>query len=121
MFGIRGRVKIEWILDAFNKVFIWDFNHSFYLHHDNAGINLTGYHPPLGLPEAFALKCVPSPSAFAQQKMPGPINDDVPGAAHLYQLAFKHKNRQHNYLGLKIKMSEYPIGSGKLQKTQNAI
>ena len=26
MFGIRGRVKIEWILDAFNKVFIWDFN-----------------------------------------------------------------------------------------------
>ena len=35
MFGIRGRVKIEWILDAFNKVFIWDFNPSFYLHHDN--------------------------------------------------------------------------------------
>ena len=24
-----GRVKIEWILDAFNKVFIWDFNPSF--------------------------------------------------------------------------------------------
>ena len=35
MFGIRGRVKIEWILDACNKVFIWDFNPSFYLHHDN--------------------------------------------------------------------------------------
>ena len=35
MFGIRGRVKIEWILDAFNKVFIWDFNPSFYLHQDN--------------------------------------------------------------------------------------
>ena len=32
-----------------------------------AGINLTGYHPP----GAFALKCVPSPRAFAQQKMPG--------------------------------------------------
>ena len=30
-----ARVKIEWILDAFNKVFIWDFNPSFYLHHDN--------------------------------------------------------------------------------------
>ena len=30
-----GRVKIEWILDAFNKVFILDFNPSFYLHHDN--------------------------------------------------------------------------------------
>ena len=29
------RVKIEWILDAFNKVFIWDFNLSFYLHYDN--------------------------------------------------------------------------------------
>ena len=35
MFGIRGRVKIEWILDAFKKVFIWKFNPSFYLHHDN--------------------------------------------------------------------------------------
>ena len=30
-----GRVEIEWILDAFNKVFIRDFNPSFYLHHDN--------------------------------------------------------------------------------------
>ena len=36
----------------------------------NAGINLTGYHPP-GHPGAFAPKCVPSPRAFAQQKMPG--------------------------------------------------
>ena len=58
-----------------------------------AGINLTGYHssPP---PGAFAPKCVPSPSAFAQQKMPGggPIKDDVPGAGHLHQLAFKHEN-----------------------------
>ena len=36
----------------------------------NAGINLTGYHPP-GHPGAFAPKCVPSPGAFAQQKMPG--------------------------------------------------
>ena len=32
-----------------------------------AGINLTGYHPP----RAFALKCVPIPRGFAQQKMPG--------------------------------------------------
>ena len=30
-----GRVNIEWIPDAFNKVFIWDFNPSFDLHHDN--------------------------------------------------------------------------------------
>ena len=37
----------------------------------NAGINLTGYHPPPGHPGAFAPKCVPSPRAFAQQKMPG--------------------------------------------------
>ena len=36
----------------------------------NAGINLTGYHPPWH-PGAFAPKCVPSPGAFAQQKMPG--------------------------------------------------
>ena len=28
---IRGRGKSEWILDVFNKVFIWDFNLSFYL------------------------------------------------------------------------------------------
>ena len=38
--------------------------------YSNAGINLTGYHPP-GHPGAFAPKCVPSPRAFAQQKMPG--------------------------------------------------
>ena len=35
-----------------------------------AGINLTGYHPPRE-PRAYAPKCVPSPGAFAQQKMPG--------------------------------------------------
>ena len=34
-FRIRGRGKSEWILDAFNKVFIWDFNLAFYLPHDN--------------------------------------------------------------------------------------
>ena len=52
----------------------------------NAGINLTGYHPP-GHPRAFAPTNVPSPRAFAQQKMPGagPINDNVPGAGHLHQ------------------------------------
>ena len=58
-----------------------------------AGINLTGYHPP-GHPGAFAPKCVPSPRAFAQQKMAGagPIKDDILGAGHLHQLAFKHEN-----------------------------
>ena len=33
----------------------------------NAGINFTCYDPP----GSFAPKCVPSPRAFAQQKMPG--------------------------------------------------
>ena len=57
-----------------------------------AGINLTGYHPPPGHPGTFAPKCVPSPGAFAQQKMPGGRKGDVPGAGHLYQLAFKHEH-----------------------------
>ena len=35
-----------------------------------AGINLTGYHSPRH-PRAFAPKCVHSPRAFAQQKIPG--------------------------------------------------
>ena len=62
---------------------------------DYACINLTGYHPP-GHPGAFAPKCVSSPRAFAQQKMPGggggSIKADVPGAGHLHQLAFKREN-----------------------------
>ena len=87
-----------------------------------AGINLTGYHPP-GHTRAFAPKCVPSPGAFALQKMPRarPIKDDVPGAGHLHQLAFKDENCWHSYLGLKIKLSECPIGPGKVLKTQNTI
>ena len=88
----------------------------------NAGINLTGYHPP-GHPGAFAPKCVPSPRTFAQQKMPGgrPINHDVPGAGHLHQLTFKHENCYHSQLGLKIKLYECPTGPSKVQKTQNAV
>ena len=59
----------------------------------DAGIDLTSYHPPRH-PRAFAPKCVPSPRAFAQQTMPGgrAMNDDVPGAGHLHQLALKHEN-----------------------------
>ena len=64
--------------------------------YNNAGINLTGYHPPPPPrhPGAFAPKYVPRPGAFVQQKMPGagPIKDDVPGAGHMYQLAFKHEH-----------------------------
>ena len=47
----------------------------------------------------------------------GPITDDVPGAGHLYQ----HEDWQHSRLGLKIKLSECPIGPGQVQKTQNAM
>ena len=45
-------------------------------------------------PRGFCTKMCPSPRAFAQWKMSGegPINDDVPGAGHLHQLAFKHEN-----------------------------
>ena len=59
----------------------------------NAGINLTGYHPPRH-PGAFAPKCVPSPGLLHNRKCPGagPMKDDVPGAGHLYQLAFKQDN-----------------------------
>ena len=64
-----------------------------FLYETYAGVGLAGYHPP-GHPGAFAPKCVPSPGAFAKQKMPGggPKNDDVPGAGHLHQLSFKHEN-----------------------------
>ena len=60
---------------------------------------------PPGHPGAFAPKCLPSPGAFAQQKMPGagPIKDDVPGAGHLYQLAFQTRTllTQLSHSGLK--------------------
>ena len=44
---------------------------------NNAGINSTSYHPPSGTSGHM-----PSPRAFAQQKMlrGGPITYDVPGA-----------------------------------------
>ena len=41
-----------------------------FLYETYAGVGLAGYHPP-GHPGAFALKCVPSPGAFAKQKMLG--------------------------------------------------
>ena len=67
----------------------------------NAGINLTGYHLTTGL---LHRNVCPAPGLLHNRKCQGagPINDDVPGAGHLYQLAFKHENRQHSYLGLKI-------------------
>ena len=50
--------------------------------------------------------------------MPGGwvINDDAPGAGHLHQ-----HECLHSHLGLKIKLSECPIGPGQVQKTQNAM
>ena len=79
--------------------------------------------PPPGTPGLLHRNVCPAPGLLHNRKCPGagPISDDVPRAGHLYQLAFKHENRQHSYLGLKIKMSECPIGPGKVQKTQNAI
>ena len=84
----------------------------------NAGINLTGYHPP---PRAFALKCVPSPGAFAQQKMSG-------GRANKWRCPWGRAFAATGFQtwksltqGLKIKLLESPIGPGKVQKTQNAI
>ena len=43
------------------------------------------------VPRGFAQKCVPSPRAFAQQKMPvvGPINDDVPRAGQFVSTRFQ--------------------------------
>ena len=87
-------------------------------------VDLCRYHfdqspfPSSWHPRAFAPKCMPSPRAFAQQKMPG-SRADIPGAGHLYQLAFKHENCHHSHLGLKIKLSAEV--TDKVQKTQNAI
>ena len=88
----------------------------------NAGINLTGYHPPGTLGLLHQNVC-PAPEVLHNRKCPGarPINGDVSGPRHLYQLASKHENCQHSYLSLKIKMSECPTGPGKVQKTENAI
>ena len=88
----------------------------------NAGINLTGYHPSPGTPGLLHQNVCPAPGLLHNRKCTGagPINDDVPGAGHLHQLAFKHENCQHSHLGLKIKLSECPVGYGKVQMTQNA-
>ena len=78
----------SWLTRLFNQdIYITTY---IYITVCNAGINLTGYQPlppPPGHTGAFAPKRVPSPRAFAQQKMSraGPINDDVPGAGHLHQ------------------------------------
>ena len=59
----------------------------------NAGINLTGYHPP-GTPGLLHQKVCPAPGLLHNRKCPGggSINDDVPEAGYLHQLAFKHEN-----------------------------
>ena len=59
----------------------------------NAGMNLTGYHPP-GTPKLLHQKVCPAPGLLHNRKCPrgGSINDDVPEAGYLHQLAFKHEN-----------------------------
>ena len=62
-------------------------------HKNYAGINLTGYHPP-GTQRLAHQNVCPAPGLLHNRNFPGagPINDDVPGAGHLYQLAFKHES-----------------------------
>ena len=65
-----------------------------FLRDTNAGINLTSYHPPPGTPGLLHRNVCPAPGLLHNRKCPGggPKNDDVPGAGHLHQLAFKHEN-----------------------------
>ena len=60
-----------------------------------AGINLTGYHPTPQAPRGFCTKMCAQPQGFCRTgnaQGAGPINDDVPGARLLHQLAFKPEN-----------------------------
>ena len=58
----------------------------------NAGINLTGYHPP-GTPGLLHQNLCPAPGILHKKFLgPGPINDDVPGAWHFHQPDFEHEN-----------------------------
>ena len=49
---------------------------------------------PPGTPGLLHRNVCPAPGLLHNRKCPGagPINDDVPGAGHLHQLAFKHEN-----------------------------
>ena len=60
----------------------------------NAGITLTGYHPAPGTPGLLHRNVCPAPGLLHNRKCLGarPIKDNVPGARHLYQLAFKHEH-----------------------------
>ena len=50
--------------------------------------------PPLGTPGLLHRNVCPAPGLLHNRKCPGAgaIKDDVPGAGHLHQLAFKHEN-----------------------------
>ena len=50
--------------------------------------------PPPGTPGLLHRNVCPAPGLLHNRKCPGagPMKDDVPGAGHLYQLAFKHEN-----------------------------
>ena len=53
---------------------------------DNAGINLTGYHTSPGTPGLLHKNVCPALGLLQNRKClgAGRINDDVPGAGHLY-------------------------------------
>ena len=86
----------------------------------NAGINLTGYHPPpQGTPGLLHRNVCPAPGLLHNRKCPGagPINDDVPGPGICINWLSNMKIA-NSYLVLKLKMSECPIGPDKVQKTK---
>ena len=59
----------------------------------NAGINVTGYHPTQGTPGLLQRNVCPAPGLLHTGNAGGGgLNDAVPGAGHLHQLAFKHEN-----------------------------
>ena len=50
-----------------------------------------------------------------------PINDDVPGAGHLHQLAFKHEIFNTVIWASKLSCLSPVEGLAKVQKAQNAV
>ena len=58
---------------------------------------------PLGTPGLLHGNVCSVPGLLHNRKCPGarPINDDVFGAGHLHQQAFKHENCCHSHLGFK--------------------
>ena len=84
--GNKRHKKSKWkpgfILNVCLHVHVIEFN----VMKCNAGITLTGYHPPPGTPGLLHQNMCPAPGLLHKRKCPGvgPRNDDVPGAGHLH-------------------------------------